>query len=520
MTVRARCVLEDVTNTVSGAPGKAREDATNTVPEVSGKELEADVPSQPHQASERRLDSIAGSPRGSVAGSRQVPEDVAACAREPRGGVASEGRLAEDVAACAGGLCQLWARYAAEANAALRGCESSAPLCASCAHVVLHKFSRMGPPGFACALLNPPPTMPPSLSRAQPSQQTNAAPGHAQCHEGGAYASAAPVGTMAEALESRWQTTSSHPELCADAALRDVVTRVLQASHEESQGHLPLVESIHASLGRQERDKIMFWLLQVCELRSLPDSVFYMAVLLFDRYCAVSSKQIPEGSLHLTVLAILSIAMKVTGGGDDTRKPWKLRELLAYLCQQQHSVKDVFTEELNLLQALDFEVSAPSAVDFLDALLLPFTQPDRPEAASPVVILAKFLLQLSLLDTAVHYGYPHAVLAAGAVYVALWCTQAKPARVGALLGDAAAATSCARGCSAVEASRAASAAGEGPPPPREALLTLVNGEDPPDSARHFARTSEPRRAADAGASSRHPLQERKGGHTTRILKRL
>mmetsp|Transcript_19401 Transcript_19401/g.44132 ORF Transcript_19401/g.44132 Transcript_19401/m.44132 type:complete len:294 (-) Transcript_19401:44-925(-) len=293
--------------------------------------------------------------------------------------------------------------------------------------------------------------------------------------------------------------------MCADAALGDLVDRVMQTCHEESQRHLPVRDCILVGLGSQERDQILLWLLQVCDLRNLPDSVFYMAVVLFDRYCAVSEERIPTGQLHLKVLAILSISLKVTGGADDTRKPWKLRELLACLGQQQHSVEDIFREEVKLLRALSFEVSAPTALDFLDALVLPFTQPDRPEASSPVVILAKFLLQLSLLDASLHYRYPHTVLAAGAVYVALWCTRAKPARVAALMGDAAVASGCDCSCGA--------ACGRGSSSQEEASQPPV---DP--SLQGFSRCSMPVAAVVGRACGGSPKVV--GHGTRRSLRRL
>jgi len=177
------------------------------------------------------------------------------------------------------------------------------------------------------------------------------------------------------------------------------------------------------------------WLMQVCILRNISDPVLYTTVLIFDRYCAVSRQPLPLDRLHLTVLAILSLAMKVTGGADDTRNPTKLRELLSSLGHQQFSVEQIFAAELEVLTALDFEVSAPSSLDFLEALALPFMQTDHPKAPSPVVCLAKFLLQLSLMDVHVLYRYPHAILAAGALYVALWCVQATQDKVADLLCD-------------------------------------------------------------------------------------
>jgi len=284
--------------------------------------------------------------------------------------------------------------------------------------------------------------------------------------------------------------------------LRELASSVMQASHEESERHMPSAERVLARLGSEERETILLWLVQVCSLRNIPDTVLYSAALLFDRYCAASEEPLPIGRLHLTVLAILSIAMKVTGGGDDVRKPYKLRELLGGLGQQMFSVEEIFKAEVEVLQALDFEVSAPSPLDFLDALALPFTQPSRPEASSPVVCLAKFLLQLSILDAPLQYRYPHAVLAAGAVYVALWCTQASPSRAVALLCDVAAATG--------------SAACEPCSPSQEDAPLPTPGNAPScraDEAAHLADDG-------LGSGGRRSPQDAKGAQRARALRRL
>lgn len=237
------------------------------------------------------------------------------------------------------------------------------------------------------------------------------------------------------ALRRRLIAQRAQPEFNADGALEDLIGSILQTCHEESERHLPLEEEILQGLKCDEREKILTWLVQVCILRNISDSVLYTTVLIFDRYCAASRHPLPLDRLHLTVLAILSLAIKVTGGTDDTRNPSKLRELLSSLGHQQFSVEQIFASELEVLTALNFEVSAPNSFDFLEALALPFTQPEHPKASSPVVCLAKFLLQLSLMDVHVHYRYPHAILAAGALYVALWCAQANQDTVANLLCD-------------------------------------------------------------------------------------
>jgi hypothetical protein len=138
--------------------------------------------------------------------------------------------------------------------------------------------------------------------------------------------------------------------------------------------------------------------------------------------------------LQLVTVAIISISLKVNGAVDESAKPPKMQDLLLHLGQHRFTISQINVAEHDVLRFLEFSVSMPSAADFLDAFLLPHGSQEETRV-SPVWCLAKFLLQLSLLDAPLHYRYSHAVLAAGAVYVALWCTQAGPEHTSALLAD-------------------------------------------------------------------------------------
>ena len=327
----------------------------------------------------------------------------------------SSGHMAKAIVACAGDLRSLWAQSASRAM-------SEDPAAPSAVRYVLEQNSGMGPPRFRTALLNPPGTGPPMPTATMDAPD---APMSATNSAGSATSSPAssagvapwdePPLTVLETLEP-WRQPADDPELSADSALHNLIGSVMKSCHRESELHRPCPEAVLAGLGHQERETILLWIFQVCALRGLSDHMLYSTVLLLDRYCASSRTPLPMGPLHIAVIAILGIALKVTGGADELTKPRKVRELLAHLGQNRFSIDEVFRVEIEVLQALDFNVSAPSAIDFFTTFSLPISRQAK-GAMSPVVCLAQFLLQLSMLNVQVHHRYPHAVLAAGEPHI-------------------------------------------------------------------------------------------------------
>jgi len=141
------------------------------------------------------------------------------------------------------------------------------------------------------------------------------------------------------------------------------------------------------------------------------------------------------------LMAVMCTALKTCAAQDHFCGAMPVRELLGHLFRQQAKLAEIFATERQVLRALDFAVTAPSVLDFLDVLSMPLATPNvaggRPMVdASVYRNLANFLLQLSLFSVTVHYGHPHVILAASAVYVALCTLQASPvAAIHNLLGD-------------------------------------------------------------------------------------
>jgi hypothetical protein len=226
------------------------------------------------------------------------------------------------------------------------------------------------------------------------------------------------------------------PEQQAQGALQDLATSILRTCHTASERHIPTAGAILKNFRADERETTLLWLFQVCTTVNMQDSVMHSSALLLDRFCAKLPAPIPLEQLQLVTVAIISISLKFHGAVDENSKTPKLQDLLVHLGQHRWTIAQIFQAEHEVLRFLGFAVSSPSAIDFLETFLLPHGMLDE-SRVSPVRCLAQFLLQLSLLNAPLHYRYSHAVLAAGAVYAALWCSQMSSEYVAALLADVA-----------------------------------------------------------------------------------
>jgi len=227
------------------------------------------------------------------------------------------------------------------------------------------------------------------------------------------------------------------PEDQIDLVLGELVDSFLHSCHQESQRHLPSAADLHARLSSGQRESILVWLVQACDIMRFHEAVLYSTVLTLDRYCAASQEPLPMDRMQKVLMAVICTVLKTCAVADEICMP--LRDLLVHLCRRQVLFEDILAMEHQVLKALRFQVSTPSALDFLDALCVPLLAGESPEG-SPIRCLANFLLQLSLFNAPLHYRRPHAILAAGAIYVAICSFQAARVWLGSLLNDVA--TAC------------------------------------------------------------------------------
>jgi len=223
------------------------------------------------------------------------------------------------------------------------------------------------------------------------------------------------------------------PDDQIDAVLGDLVDSLLQSSHAESQRHLPASEHLVSRLGSNQRESILEWLVQACDIMRLQDGVLYSTVLMLDRYCAAAHEPLPMERMQKVLMAVICTVLKTCTVSDEVCMP--LRDLLLHLCRRQVNFEEVLEMEHRVLRTLQFSgLCAPTPLDFIDAFCTPLAYGEPIESSMPRCI-ANFVVQLSLFNAALHYRYPHAILAAGGVYVALCSLHMPPVVHQTLLHD-------------------------------------------------------------------------------------
>ncbi|CAE7183889.1 ICU11 [Symbiodinium microadriaticum] len=223
---------------------------------------------------------------------------------------------------------------------------------------------------------------------------------------------------------------SPSPEDRVQASLADVADGACRTLHSSSQRHKPCARQLLEGLPQADRQETLTWMAQAFEVMSFPDTLLFDTALLLDRYYASLPKEdCNTAESQRRLLAAVCVALK-TGSNAEPQLP--LRQVVAHLGHDEVPFDDVIAAELIILRKLRFDVGTPTSRDFLEALgarLSNFQAPDRAQH------LADFLLQLSLADAGLHYRYPHSMLAAAALLLALSVTCAPAAAQTAVLED-------------------------------------------------------------------------------------
>jgi len=221
------------------------------------------------------------------------------------------------------------------------------------------------------------------------------------------------------------------PEARTDATLADVVDSALRSLHEVSQRHMPSAQMLAEGFAPASRQEMLVWLLQAFDVMHFSDNLLFDTSLLLDRYYA--SQPPPEegvGGAQRKLLAAVCTALKTGSPVEQLQCP--LRQVVTHLGRDQVPFDAVLVAELAMLRQLRFQVSTPTAKDFLEALT---TRLGCDRAASACNSLADFLLQLTLMDASLFYRHPHAILAASALTLALFTTRAPTSSFTAVLED-------------------------------------------------------------------------------------
>lgn len=220
------------------------------------------------------------------------------------------------------------------------------------------------------------------------------------------------------------------PFQALERSLADVVDSAMQSEHALSERARPRAADLAIAMTASCRAELISWMVQAFDALRLDDNVLHSTASLLDRYYARREVRIEDTALHGMLLAAACTVMK-TGS---LVVGW--RTVLGHLCQGQLDIPTVLRTEVELLGQIGFQVFVPTPVTFLDTLCLRL-RAGEPHAqdATRWQSLALFLLELVLFDAELQYGYPHAVLAAGALSAALRTTGAPPERYEALAED-------------------------------------------------------------------------------------
>jgi hypothetical protein len=200
------------------------------------------------------------------------------------------------------------------------------------------------------------------------------------------------------------------------------------AMHETSQRNKPPIQALLHGFPQADRQETITWIVQAFDVVDLTDAAIFQSTLVLDRYYACRTPgPIAAADAQQKLLAAVLVALKV-GSCDEIQVP--LQQLVGHLGRDKVRFSAVVGAEMEILRKLKFCVGTPTAHDFLETLST------RLLRRHPLCIsLAEYLLQLTLVDPLLHYGYAHSVLGAAALALALTALRAPASAFTPLLED-------------------------------------------------------------------------------------
>lgn len=151
------------------------------------------------------------------------------------------------------------------------------------------------------------------------------------------------------------------------------------------------------------------WLVEVAEEYKLLPQTLYLTINYIDRFLSVMS--VLRGKLQLVGTACMLIASKF-----EEIYPPEVSEFV-YITDDTYPAKQVLKMESLILKTLNFDVSVPTIMNFLERFVkaADCLESDRPKFEA----LAKYLCELTLLDTDPYLKYLPSTIAASSVVLAL-----------------------------------------------------------------------------------------------------
>lgn len=167
------------------------------------------------------------------------------------------------------------------------------------------------------------------------------------------------------------------------------------------------------NLNESQRQTLIDWLVDVHRACVLQPEVLFLAVRLLDMF--LSKHETPKTHVQHVGIACLFVAAKF----EEVQAP-SVKDFL-YLADNLCPVSELLALEEFLLTTISFNLTTPTSLHFARR----YSKASK--ANSAMHTIAKYLIEMALLDLYLQTSYPPSHLAAAAVYLARLYTDATPA---------------------------------------------------------------------------------------------
>jgi cyclin B len=170
-----------------------------------------------------------------------------------------------------------------------------------------------------------------------------------------------------------------------------------------------------SDINERMRGVLVDWLVEVHYKFKLYPETLFLCVSLMDRYLAKKLTHVARSTLQLVGVTCLLIASKY----EDIYAP-EFKDIV-HICDRTYRKEEILTMEVNILNTLQFEITAPSPLLFLLRLGKAMRCDEKH------FYLAQYCLELALPDYKLWLRYSPSLLASGALYLANKLLRLSPA---------------------------------------------------------------------------------------------
>ncbi len=113
------------------------------------------------------------------------------------------------------------------------------------------------------------------------------------------------------------------------------------------------------------RAKMVDWMVEVLTTFKCTDQTFFLAVALMDRYFKKTESKLTSSDLHITGITAMFVASKY-----EDIIPLLMKTVVQKIGHGKFQQRTFEDKEIDILQALEFRVGAPTSLEHLDRYLL------------------------------------------------------------------------------------------------------------------------------------------------------